>query len=177
MSADIISMTTGTLEVCPIVFRRDLGLEGGPVVCLGLMAELVIPHRLRGLGLVARTELTQVELGLMDALGERMLANPFEYLSGEFEETWRASEAGAALAFLSNKHRYSIRVSGVERMMLPRTIFHMGEPVRQLVRDHLIKTLDERASSTLRVLECDDGKLVPDSETATKDMTMPLAAA
>src|ERR1700688_3166057 len=110
MSANVVPMTPGTFQLASINYYPDLGISGGQEISLGFIAELIIPSELRGLGLIARTKLTDAELGAMDEIGRRLLSNPFTFFSDEFDLAWKEAADGAAIKFLAARHPYSIRV-------------------------------------------------------------------
>jgi hypothetical protein len=170
-------MMPGTLQFAPISFYPDLGMRGGVAIALGVFAELLIPGRLRGLGLIARTELTDREILHLDAIGKRMLANPFDFLCREFEEAWEASPRGGAISYLSRKHCHSLRLEEQGAKQLPRSLWQAGQPVKQLVREHLSKMLEDTGAELLSELpdavpEVDASRL-----TGTKEITTPLPLA
>ena len=177
MTGNVTPMARGTLQRALISFRPDLGMQGGVAISLGVFAEVLVPGRLRGLGLIARTELTEREIGHLDTIGQRMLVNPFAFFCREFEEAWEASPQGGALAFLARKHCYSVRLDEQPAKKLPRSVWQGGYPVKQLVREHLGKTLEDvggelRSRLPNRVPEIDASRL-----TGTKEITTPLPVA
>jgi hypothetical protein len=149
MGADVIPVTRGTLTVSSIRFYCEPSREGGLVLQLGAIAEIAVP-RLRGFGLIARSELTSFELDKIGEIGRRILTSPFNMLSKEFEIAWAEAQPGFALEFLHARHLHSLRVEKPETREVPPRLFAVdGQPVRSLVRTFLSEELDNEASQLL----------------------------
>jgi hypothetical protein len=148
MGADIIPVRRGTLTVSPIRFYCQPSREDGLVFQLGAIAEIVVP-KLRGFGLIARSELTAFEMERIGEIGRRLLASPFHMLSKEFEIAWADAKPGAALEFLHDRHPHSLRVEKPETRPVPQRVFTDGQPVRSLVRTFLSEVLDDEASQLM----------------------------
>lgn len=167
-------MTSGTLLVARVHYRTSMGSNDSPIIALGLFGEIAIPGRLRGLGLVARTELNKREFGMLDTIGERTLSNPFEYLSSQFEDAWKNAALGEAISYLQSRHLYSLRMEEAEAFELPLSLFKDGAPVMQLVRSHLIKTLSDLAAHDLIPLQKAPDLLAAALDPGVKDMMTPV---
>ena len=144
MATNILPISRGTLKVAAVNFYPFPSRANSTVIQLGAMAEISLPT-LRGLGLIARTELTAFELEQLGEMGRRMLSAPFVMLNGEFDVAWKESAPGNALAFLRDKHHHSLRFESPNESALPGRLFVDGHAVRALVRDFINITLDELA--------------------------------
>lgn len=141
----------GTLSFATIQFFCELGKANGRVIPLGVMAELSLP-RLRGLGMIARTELDGDELEAVGYLGRGIIARPFQYLAQQFEKAWVEASPGKALEYLAARHPHSLHFSVPDPQEIPRQLL-TGEPGSTLKADaraYLGITLDDRM---LRLIE------------------------
>jgi hypothetical protein len=91
------------LSVSRIVYRTDLTRTDSLVIPLGVMAEITM-EGLRGLGIVARTELLSHEAERVSRLIRSVLEHPFEYLKKEFDWAITRTEPGKALQSLASRH-------------------------------------------------------------------------
>jgi hypothetical protein len=144
MSAQITPITTGTLKVSAIRFNCAPGYPNRLVVALGAMVE-ASPPGLRGLGLIARSSLTDFELDQIGELGRRMIANPFDYLNAEFEEAWNGAPPGGAIDFLRERHSHSLSFDEPVASTLPKRLFQDGAAVKASVRAFIVAKLDAEA--------------------------------
>jgi hypothetical protein len=136
---------TGTLHVSTIEFYSELGKPAGFVLPLGVIAEISVPL-LRGLGMIARTELEPDELSTIGYLGEKLISRPFDYLAEQLDDAWANAAPGSALEFLAAKHLYSLHFSVPLELPVPRQLL-LSEGVATLkgaVREHLGSVLDDQ---------------------------------
>jgi hypothetical protein len=148
----VVSVRTGSLTVSTIQFYSELGKADGRVIPMGVMAEIALPT-LRGLGMVARTELEPEELSLLGYLGERLIRRPFDYLSEQFDNAWGNSGPGTALDYLASRHLYSLHFSVPAILDIPRQLLSSeaaGATLKSAVRDTLGSLLDDHM---LRLIE------------------------
>ena len=139
--------STGSLNVSTIAFYSEIGKADGHVIPVGVMAEIALPDaRLRGLGLIARTELLPEELSAVGYLGERLIPKPFEYLTEQFNAAWANSAPGKALEYLASKHLYSLHFSVSVPLPIPRQLLveEAGATLKGAVREHLGSVLDDQ---------------------------------
>jgi hypothetical protein len=143
---------TGRVITSAIQFHTDLASMNGLVVPLGAMVEVVLP-KIRGLGMIARTELQADELKAIGELGRRLVEKPFEYLCGQFTEAWVHTAPGDALVFLAAKHPNALHFSVPCEAGLPRTVAPAeAEPaLRNVVRTFLGQRLDEEMIQLITV--------------------------
>jgi hypothetical protein len=101
--------------------------------------------RLRGLGMIARTELEADELAVIGHLGEKLISRPFDYLANLFEEAWASSAPGTALEYLASKHLYSLHFSIPMPREVPRQLVSSeaaGATLKASAREQLGSVLD-----------------------------------
>lgn len=91
------------------VYYCDLSRDGKPSLVLAHLVELIRPPYV-GLGLTARTRLSDDELACMDAIGRRLLARPFDYLHAECTRVRRSAAPGCAIAVLSASHHAALKI-------------------------------------------------------------------
>jgi hypothetical protein len=111
MTGKVLQIPPRSLTVATLSYSTNLGSSDAPVIVLGSIGEIVLP-RLRGLGLLARTDLTSDETALLGSLAVRMLESPFQYLCREFDAIWEQAAPGGAVRLLSARHSGSLLVSG-----------------------------------------------------------------
>jgi hypothetical protein len=99
--------TLGRLCLSRISYHCDLQQDGGPVIPLGAIAEVTVGP-LRGLGLIARTQLLADELENIGRLLRARITSPFEYLREEFDWAWTNVPAGGALVILASRNTDSM---------------------------------------------------------------------
>ena len=107
LTAEVIALPRGTFNIATIEYYCDLTHRDGRVIQIGAVAEITLP-RIRGLGLIARTELDKEELELVGGLIARTLAKPFDYLVKECEEAWANTRPQEALAYMLRKTKGSL---------------------------------------------------------------------
>jgi hypothetical protein len=159
MTTAVLPLKTGTLKVAPIRFYCSPTRPTGIVLQLGYFGEIVVPG-LRGLGLIARPNLTEYELNNIGEIGRRLLHSPFAALSKEFDLAWTDAPPGKALEFLRARHLQSFRVEAPEILDVPHRIFMDGHPVRTLVRGFLSDVLDEEGINL--VAQTGEANVAPD---------------
>lgn len=141
------SPEASTLNISAIEFYPELGKPGGQVVPLGVMAEISVPS-LRGLGMIARTELEQEELRVLGYLGEKLISRPFDYLAEQFDDAWANAAPGSALQYLAARHLYSLHFSVPQMLELPRQLQLSdaggAATFKGAVREHLGSILDNQ---------------------------------
>jgi hypothetical protein len=93
------------LRFSTITFYSDMSKVAAPVIPIGIMAEILLPH-LWGVGLIARIELSADEMALVSELPKQLVAKPFDYLAREFNEAWKAGPGGA-LDYVTSKYECS----------------------------------------------------------------------
>lgn len=91
------------------IYYCDLSRDGKPSLILAHVVELTRPPYF-GLGLTARTRLSDDELACMDTIGRRLLARPFDYLLAECSRVRRSAAPGCAIAALSASHYAALKV-------------------------------------------------------------------
>jgi len=106
------------LWLAPIYFHYNIGSANGRTLPIGVYGEILTPG-IRGLGLIARTQLAAGELAGLTALSRDLLASPFNYLVKEFEEAWSKAAPGEALQFLSARHSSALVLSAANERDLP----------------------------------------------------------
>src|SRR5437870_3402437 len=132
------TVATQTLNFATIEFHLELGKTNGRVIPLGVMAEISLP-RIRGLGMIARTELDADELNAVGYLGERIIAKPFAYLAQQFEDAWLKATPGKALEYLAAKHPHSLHFSVPAGRDIPRQLLteEAGANLKGAAREYL----------------------------------------
>lgn len=125
-----------------------MGKLDAVVIPVGVMAEIYLPQRLYALGLIARTELNNEELGFVSELAKPLVARPFRYLAEQFENAWNTLAPGAALNHLAAKHAHAaLHFSVPERLPFYLTA---GESVlRAHIRMQIGTLLDDQMSQLL----------------------------
>jgi hypothetical protein len=101
--------TSPTFRTAQIVYFTDLTRRDARVIPLGALAEVMLPH-IHGLGLRARTTLTEDELNLVSPLIRDRLSNPFTFFRAEFDLAWDDAEIGHAIDFLAGRHATSLSI-------------------------------------------------------------------
>jgi hypothetical protein len=152
----VLPVSTGSLDVSTIAFYSELGKAAGLVIPIGVMAEISLPEsHLRGLGLIARTELLPEELTAVGYLGERLISKPFEYLTEQFNMAWVNSAPGKALQYLAEKHTYSLHFSIPVPLDVPRQFLaeDSGATLKGAVREHLGSVLDDYLLRLIQQIE------------------------
>jgi len=97
----------GKLALSRISYYCDLQREAGKIIPLGVIAEITVGP-LRGLGLIARTQLLDSETAEIGQLLRHKLFNPFDYLKVEFDWAWTNTQPAQALQMLANQHTDSL---------------------------------------------------------------------
>ena len=154
MSTHVVPMTTGTFKVSPINFYCSPGRSNGPLIRLGFIAEIFVP-KLRGLGLIARTQLNEFEIESIGELSRRILERPYDYLVNEFDQAWHESDPGQAIEYLTSCHPHSLRFEALKEEDVPRRLFLDGQPIRSLILAYMVEALEE-GGFTLKPLQKDD---------------------
>lgn len=132
------------LTVSSIRFFCDLTRADGLVIPLGAISEVVIGG-MRGLGMIARTEISRDETAHLGELARRQLCQdttPFDYLSELFDEAWENAQPGRALAYLSERHCHSLHFSVPEEKDIGAPVL----PDRPHVRSIVFTTLDSQST-------------------------------
>lgn len=144
-------IAVGSLNFANIQFYCELGNPDGRVIPLGVMAEISLPQ-LRGLGMIARTELDADELQEVGHLGRGLIAKPFEYLAQQFEKAWVEAGPGKALEYLAEKHPHSLHFSVPNQRDVPRNLLtgESGASLKAAARAYLGFSLDDQM---LRLIE------------------------
>jgi hypothetical protein len=104
---NVVAIKDGRLNLSRIIYYSDLQRASGLQIPLGIIAEIVLGS-VRGLGLIARTELDDHETQALGRLTRNSLRNPFDFLKGEFDWAWDATGRGEALVALSGRHSESL---------------------------------------------------------------------
>ena len=117
-------------------------------VPLGYIAEIRVSTWC-GLGMLARTMLTDDERVNIGPLGQRILVNPFDYLSDFFDEAWYDAAPGERLMYLSERHCHALHfavptVEAVSQAFSGKTFIS-----RQDVRTDLLHVLDSYGAEFL----------------------------
>ena len=155
---------SGRLTVSPIRFYCDLGRHDGLVIPLGQLGEITVGHA-RGLGMFARTTLTDSERTAIGQLGRQVLDEPFDYLSSLFDDAWDNAEPGRSLDYLVRRHSHSLNFGSPKEQAVPRRVMLGGIPIRAEVRNHLLGVLEEEMLEALGLAGTTPGaKPVPQNE-------------
>ena len=129
-----------------ICFYPELSTADGLVIPLGHIAEIKI-RNIRGLGMIARTELTKFEWEHLGTLGQRLLTeDPFYCLSGMFDEAWDAwsgRNSQDPLAYLAERYGFSLNFAAPGVLEVPNELVATAQPLRADIRSHLWGVLDE----------------------------------
>src|SRR5262245_47389853 len=105
--SNVATIPTGRLGLARIAFHTDVSSKYETVIPLGVIAEIQLNH-VHGLGLIARTSLTDQEARLVAPLLRTKLKSPFELLNLDFEWAWSNARPGC-LTDLANRHQGSLR--------------------------------------------------------------------
>jgi hypothetical protein len=119
MNGNVSRIVDGSLTLTRIVYLCDLQHASGLQIPLGVMAEITLAH-LRGLGLVARTELHDDEMASAGNLIRERLRAPFDFLRSEFDWAWSNTNAGTALQRLAGRNSESLFFSPPRSVMIRR---------------------------------------------------------
>jgi hypothetical protein len=129
---------------------------------LGVFCEIKT-SQVHALALKARTLLSQNEIDAIAPVLRKPLANPFQFLSSEFDAAWAGGlETSGALAFLTKKHAAALSVlapyhpATADRASWWRGLF--GEPK---VNALLESVVDGEFDSLLSEIPCWDGPTPP----------------
>jgi len=141
---DGIGSSSGRLTLSSIEFHIDLGTKGGRVIPLGYIAEITV-GTMCGLGMIARTELTAEEREQIGELGRQLLENPYDYLSGQFDEAWDHADPGERLEYLASQHGHSLHFAIPKESAVPKRLLLGSAPIRSEVRNHLLGALEEKS--------------------------------
>jgi hypothetical protein len=109
---DVARLISPSMRCARVVFIPNLARQSNEgAVPLGVFCEIRTAE-IRGLALKARTRLAESELKAIALVFQKLLANPFDFFSSEFDAAWTAGTKGGgyALDFLSNKHAGSLSV-------------------------------------------------------------------
>jgi hypothetical protein len=134
---NVVAIKDGRLNLSRITYYSDLQRASGLQIPLGIIAEIVIGS-VRGLGLIARTELDDAEVHAIGSLIRDSLRNPFDFLKTEFDWAWNATKPGAALVSLSSRHSESLFFAPPAATMIRRAFKSdgdVGEFARRMLRD------------------------------------------
>jgi hypothetical protein len=104
---NVRTMIRPSLCVARLVYFTDLTRKTAPVIPLGALCEITLPHA-HGLALKARAQLTPSETASIAPLLRESLAKPFTFLRDEFDLAWDEAGFGQALKFLSERHNASL---------------------------------------------------------------------
>ena len=108
---NISQIVQPSLRVARVVYYADIAHSNGRVIPLGIFGEIRLSHGYGGLGLMARSALSDTELALVAPIFRSVLANPFNYLGTEFDLAWaHADMSNSALDFLTAKHSAALSV-------------------------------------------------------------------
>lgn len=77
------------------------------IIPLGVIAELALGP-VRGLGLIARTQLLTTETELIGRMLRDKLSNPFDFLKEDFDRAWARIKEGNALSTLVGQNTDSL---------------------------------------------------------------------
>jgi hypothetical protein len=153
-----------SLNVSDIQFYCELDRPGGLIIPLGVMAEIVVPG-IRGLGLIARTELHDEETAAVGELGRRLVERPFDFLSKEFDDVWEHAAPGEALRVLSVRHPHSLHFAVPVAKEVPLTLLGGISPAaRNAVRNYLGQFLEEEMLRLVARYDLDPDRPKPQRE-------------
>ena len=139
----------GELTAAPIQFYCDPGDENGRVIPLGYIAEITV-EGLNALSMIVRTGLDEEEREAIGDLGRRLLDDPYEYLSGLFDDAWESTETGQRLQKLAEQHSQSLHFGDPDVVAVPSILFGDGSPIKRRVRELLLDVIEERAIRLLQ---------------------------
>jgi len=130
--------TIGRIGLSRIAFYTDMSNQHRRVIPLGVIAEIYLDN-VHGLGLIARTTLTDEEKSLVGPMLRDKLKSPFELLNADFEWAWDNAQPGSCLIDLAARHRGSLRF---ETPAIRRTVWKCStedgaamEPARKRLLD------------------------------------------
>jgi hypothetical protein len=123
---NVVAIIDGRLTLSRIIYDSDLQRASGLKIPLAVIAEIVVGS-VRGLGLIARTELDDHETYALGRLARDSLRNPFDFLKNEFDWAWEFTKPGEALASLSVRHTESFFVAPPTSTMIRRAFKSDGD--------------------------------------------------
>ena len=110
------------LRVSKVVYRLDV-LRPATVaeaIPLGVFADMRIESRLYGLGLMARSSVSEHEIQRVGTLARLLISQPFEFLSKEFDHLIDSDDSSRAFANLPNLHSTALHVSPpIDELLMP----------------------------------------------------------
>lgn len=133
------------LSVSRIVYRTDLNRENCLVIPLGVMAEITA-EGLRGLGIIARTQLLSHEIERVGRLIRSALEHPFVYLKKEFDWAITTTKPGQALQSLASRHSESFLFEPPTLHLIHEVTDKVAPPTKllqllRMARDHEFELL------------------------------------
>lgn len=144
MTADVMAIPAGRLNVSRISYLCDLRTSAGKVLPLGAIAEITLGP-IRAMGLIARTTLEDQELAVVGHVLRRPLSSPFEFLKQEFEWAWLNAPPGQSLQMLASKHSESLlfstpRTQQIRDPLAPQT---MSVTTAEFARRQMLRNRDQ----------------------------------
>jgi hypothetical protein len=120
---------TALLRMSRISFLCDMTIVSGPVIPLGIIAEIKVGP-VYGLGLIARTSITEVEAERIGQFARKSVQKPFAMLTRDFDRIFDADDSSYEFEMLSTKSPTSLHfatpsVNGIE---IPRHIAMHADP-------------------------------------------------
>ena len=144
MTADVMAIPVGRLNVSRIAYLCDLQANVGKALPLGAIAEITLGP-IRAMGLIARTKLDDQELDAVGRLVRHALSAPFDFLKQEFEWAWLNAAPGQSLQMLAHKHSESILFSTprVQRIRDPLALQAMSAATAEFARHQMLRHRDQ----------------------------------
>ena len=142
---NVTPMVRPSLRAARVVYYTDMTRSNSRVIPLGIFCEITLPHGL-GLGLKARSALSEEEAAALAPIFRGPLSNPFNFLAAEFDLAW--GNGASALDFLARKHAAALSVLAPYQPTAERS-WYQGEPE---VRAKLENAVDREFAALLATI-------------------------
>jgi hypothetical protein len=145
---NIRALPVGRLSLSRITYISDLQ-RGSAAIPLGVIAEIKM-NSLRVLGLIARIQLSDIELASVGRLLRPKMSNPFQLLQQEFEWGWTNTAPGEALRALAERHSQSLFFAPPDEEFIRKSLrFDAGSAAAERLIEELRRRRDEEFWSLL----------------------------